>query len=171
MMYCSSLTFAFSCFLVLPVVCILKFEVHSLLTGLTGTLEALDPLIVPQVLMGSVMPVPLDLRSIPVSPMDAVKSPTPFQTTTVASALALATPENQRVMLGERLYPLVEHIEWNQAGKIIGMLLEMDQTVVLHLIESPEALKLKLAEALDVLDTAHATGLDAADRLGWLTLK
>lgn len=31
------------------------------------------------------------------------------------------------------------------------MLLEMDQTEVLHLIESPEALNAKVSEALDVL--------------------
>lgn len=37
------------------------------------------------------------------------------------------------------------------AAKVTGMLLEMDQAEVLHLIESPEALKAKVSEALDVL--------------------
>ena len=37
------------------------------------------------------------------------------------------------------------------AAKVTGMLLEMDQTEVLHLLESPEALKSKVAEAMDVL--------------------
>lgn len=37
------------------------------------------------------------------------------------------------------------------AAKVTGMLLEMDQTEVLHLLESPEALKAKVAEAMDVL--------------------
>jgi polyadenylate-binding protein len=32
----------------------------------------------------------------------------------------------------------------------------MDQTEVLHLIESPEALKSKVAEAMEVLRLAHA---------------
>jgi len=59
-------------------------------------------------------------------------------------------------MLGEQLYPLVEQLEHDQAGKVTGMLLEMDQTEVLHLIESPEALKLKVAEAMEVLRLAHA---------------
>jgi polyadenylate-binding protein len=36
------------------------------------------------------------------------------------------------------------------------MLLEMDQTEVLHLIESPDALKSKVAEAMEVLRLAHA---------------
>lgn len=37
------------------------------------------------------------------------------------------------------------------ASKITGMLLEMAQSELLRLIDSPEALKDKVAEALDVL--------------------
>jgi len=54
-------------------------------------------------------------------------------------------------MLGESLYPLVDQLEHESAAKVTGMLLEMDQTEVLHLLESPEALKSKVAEAMDVL--------------------
>lgn len=54
-------------------------------------------------------------------------------------------------MLGENLYPLVEQLEPEAAAKVTGMLLEMDQTEVLHLLESPEALKAKVAEAMEVL--------------------
>ncbi|GJS01990.1 polyadenylate-binding protein 2-like protein, partial [Tanacetum coccineum] len=36
-------------------------------------------------------------------------------------------------MLGENLYPLVEQLEAEAAAKVTGMLLEMDQTEVLHL--------------------------------------
>ncbi|XP_042470708.1 polyadenylate-binding protein 2-like isoform X1 [Zingiber officinale] len=70
---------------------------------------------------------------------------------TLASALANATFEQQRMMLGENLYPLVEQYERDHAAKVTGMLLEMDQTEVLHLLESPEALKAKVAEAMEVL--------------------
>lgn len=73
-------------------------------------------------------------------------------------------------MLGEQLYPLVERVERDQAGKVTGMLLEMDQNEVLHLIESPDALQKKVAEAMEVLQLAHATGSDAADQLGSLSL-
>ncbi|GFP98606.1 polyadenylate-binding protein 3 [Phtheirospermum japonicum] len=83
----------------------------------------------------------------------------PLSRSTLASALASASPENQRIMLGEQLYPLVERVERNHAGKVTGMLLEMDQTEVLHLIESPDALKKKVSEALDVLRLA-ASGSD-----------
>ena len=51
-------------------------------------------------------------------------------------------------MLGENLYPLVEQLEPETAAKVTGMLLEMDQTEVLHLLESPEALKAKVVEGL-----------------------
>lgn len=54
-------------------------------------------------------------------------------------------------MLGESLYPQVEQLEPDAAAKVTGMLLEMDQTEVLHLLESPESLKSKVAEAMDVL--------------------
>lgn len=54
-------------------------------------------------------------------------------------------------LLGENLYPLVDQLEHENAAKVTGMLLEMDQTEVLHLLESPEALKAKVAEAMEVL--------------------
>lgn len=57
-------------------------------------------------------------------------------------------------MLGEQLYPLVEQIAPENARKITGMLLEMDQTEVLHLIEFPDSLKMKVDEALKVLRSA-----------------
>lgn len=45
----------------------------------------------------------------------------------------------------------MDQIEHENAAKVTGMLLEMDQTEVLHLLESPEALNAKVSEALDVL--------------------
>lgn len=131
--------------------------------------NGIDPTMVPQGLMGPMMPLPLDASGMHVAPMDAVRS-SPIPITALASALASATPDHQRAILGEQLYPLVERIERDQAGKVTGMLLEMDQTEVLHLIESPDALQKKVAEAMDVLRLAHVTGSDAADQLGALSL-
>lgn len=71
-----------------------------------------------------------------------------------ASALASATPEMQKNMIGERLYPLIHQSQPDLAGKITGMLLEMDNSELLHLLESPEALKAKIDEAIQVLE-AH----------------
>ncbi|KAK9667139.1 hypothetical protein RND81_14G235800 [Saponaria officinalis] len=94
-----------------------------------------------------------DIAGLPVR--DGVLTPT-IAVGTLATLLANATPEHQRLVLGENLYPLVEQVEPELAAKVTGMLLEMDQTEVLHLLESPDALKSKVAEAMDVLrNVAH----------------
>lgn len=56
------------------------------------------------------------------------------------------------VILGERLYPLVQQHEQLRAGKITGMLLEMEISELLNLLESPEALQSKVREAIMVLE-------------------
>lgn len=73
------------------------------------------------------------------------------------AALAAATPEMQKNMIGERLYPLVMAREPEMAGKITGMLLEMDNGELLHLLESPDDMQAKVAEAMQVL-RSHQEG-------------
>ena len=68
-----------------------------------------------------------------------------------AATLAAAPPEEQKQLLGERLFPLVQSVEPHLAGKITGMLLEMNTGKLLALIEEPEALNAKVAEARSVL--------------------
>ncbi|XP_042022352.1 polyadenylate-binding protein 4-like isoform X2 [Salvia splendens] len=78
---------------------------------------------------------------------------TPTQNT-LASALVNAPPHDQKNMLGAYLYPLVQVLEPVMAGRVTGMLLEMDQTEVLHLLESPQSLVTKVMEAVNVLANA-----------------
>jgi polyadenylate-binding protein len=119
--------------------------------------------------MGAMLPVPLEIGGVPVANADTgVLQPLPISA--LASALASAPPEQQRAMLGEQLYPLVDALEHDFAGKVTGMLLEMDQTEVLHLIESPEALKAKVAEAMEVLRMAQAVPSAPTDQLGNLSI-
>jgi RNA-binding proteins (RRM domain) len=82
--------------------------------------------------------------------------PAPHEPLT-AAALASASPEMQKNMIGERLYPLIHSSQPELAGKITGMLLEMDNSELLHLLESPDALGAKIAEALQVLEAHSAS--------------
>ncbi|CAI9281873.1 unnamed protein product [Lactuca saligna] len=105
-----------------------------------------------------VLPVPYDLSGGGMFPRDAAAAMgQPMPITALASSLANAPPEQQRTMLGESLYPLVDQLEPENAAKVTGMLLEMDQTEVLHLLESPDALKAKVSEAMDVLRNVNNT--------------
>lgn len=90
----------------------------------------------------------------------------------LASLLANAPPAEQRMMLGESLYPLVEQLEPESSAKVTGMLLEMDQTEVLHLLESPEALRAKVEEAMEVLRNVslQKQTSNPADQLAELSL-
>uniref|UniRef100_A0A673C2D7 Polyadenylate-binding protein n=1 Tax=Sphaeramia orbicularis TaxID=375764 RepID=A0A673C2D7_9TELE len=61
-----------------------------------------------------------------------------------ASMLAAAPPQEQKQMLGERLFPLIQAMHANLAGKITGMLLEIDNSELLHMLESHESLRSKV---------------------------
>ncbi|KAH7568119.1 hypothetical protein JRO89_XS07G0240200 [Xanthoceras sorbifolium] len=126
--------------------------------------NSVDPSVV------SMVPMPFDASGMPMTTIDAQQQrPVPMQISTLTSALSSASPADCTRMLGEQLYPLVESIEPMHVSKVTGMLLEMDQTEVLHLIESPEALKTKVAEAMAVLQEAVG-GSDVSDKLGSLAL-
>jgi polyadenylate-binding protein len=73
-----------------------------------------------------------------------------------ASALAAAHPNDQKQMLGERLFPLIHDKYPSVAGKVTGMLLEMDNAEILHLLEDRELLNSRVEEAVAVL-TMHQT--------------
>merc|ERR1719258_198521 len=69
------------------------------------------------------------------------------------SSLANAPPGMQKQMLGEKIFPMISRIHPEMAGKITGMMLEMDNSELLMLIESPDQLKAKVDEALRVLQS------------------
>jgi len=77
----------------------------------------------------------------------------------VLAELTSAPEEQQKQMIGERLFPLIQSSHPKHAGKITGMLLEMDNYELIHLLESSEALSEKVEEALQVLtQSAGADG-------------
>ncbi|XP_059279939.1 polyadenylate-binding protein 5 isoform X1 [Lycium ferocissimum] len=124
---------------------------------------------IPQGMVGPIMSAPFDAASGMTTPPLDIQRSNPVPPSTLASSLAFASPEDQHMMLGEQLFPLVECIERDHAGKVTGMLLEMDQTEVLHLIESPDALKKKVSEAMAVLRLVPP-GSSVGDKFGSLTL-
>ena len=73
-----------------------------------------------------------------------------------ASMLAAAQPQEQKQMLGERLYPLIQCMYPQITGKITGMLLEIDNSELLHMLEHSESLKAKVEEAVAVLQVHRA---------------
>ncbi|XVF39006.1 hypothetical protein PTKIN_Ptkin01aG0001200 [Pterospermum kingtungense] len=112
--------------------------------------DVVDPSTVPQSMVGPIMPLPFEVSRMPVNHIEVQRSNNPVPISTLISALASASPKERNEAL-QRFEP--EH-----ANKVTGMLLEMDQTEVLHLIESPDALKEKVAEAMAVLEDYVASG-------------
>ncbi|KAI3474625.1 hypothetical protein Pfo_029795 [Paulownia fortunei] len=74
----------------------------------------------------------------------------------LSSLLVAASPQKQKQILGERLYPLVDQHKPDLAAKITGMLLEMDNSELLLLLDSPESLAAKVEEAIEVLKFSKA---------------
>jgi len=79
----------------------------------------------------------------------------PGQDPLTPTILANAAAPEQKQMLGERLYPMVRDYNSALCGKITGMLLKMDNTDLLHMLEDHASLKEKMDEALAVLQAHH----------------
>ena len=70
--------------------------------------------------------------------------------------MVTAAPSEQKQMIGERLFPKVQKFQPVMAGKITGMLLEIDNTELLHMLDNHELLKAKVGEAVQVLQAHQA---------------
>jgi polyadenylate-binding protein len=88
---------------------------------------------------------------------EPIAMPAPNEPLTI-KALAAAPEEMRKQMIGERLFPLIKMQEPLLAGKITGMLLEMDNGELIHLLESQHALNEKIVEALQVLQQHPTDG-------------
>ncbi|XP_036389662.1 embryonic polyadenylate-binding protein A-like isoform X1 [Megalops cyprinoides] len=97
------------------------------------------------------MPSPVPMPQV-TEPAVLVRGQEPLTT----SMLAAAPLMEQKQLLGERLYPLIHALHPTLAGKITGMLLEIDNSELLHMLESPESLHSKVEEAVAVLQAHQA---------------
>jgi len=77
------------------------------------------------------------------------KQPTTNQE--LISQLAVLDNAQAKQLLGEKLFVEIAKYEKDAAGKITGMLLEMDNTELILLLEDKTALRKKILEALNVL--------------------
>merc|ERR1712151_313381 len=73
-----------------------------------------------------------------------------------AATLAAAPPAVQKQMIGEKLFPAISKFQPELAGKITGMMLEMDNSELLMLLESDAQLKGKVDEAMRVLEQTRS---------------
>ena len=71
-------------------------------------------------------------------------------------SMLASAPQEQKQMLGEWLFPLTQAMHPTLAGKITGMLLEIDNSKLLHMLKSPESLHSKAVEAVAVLQAHQA---------------
>mmetsp|Transcript_29111 Transcript_29111/g.28812 ORF Transcript_29111/g.28812 Transcript_29111/m.28812 type:complete len:147 (+) Transcript_29111:1194-1634(+) len=72
-----------------------------------------------------------------------------------------ASADIKKRMIGEAVYPQVLKNSSQQiAGKITGMLLEMDNAELLGLLQNPPLLVVKVQEAIEVLRKAWSTNPD-----------
>ena len=72
-----------------------------------------------------------------------------------AFELASTSPQVQKQMIGEQIFPLVQEVQPRLAAKVTGMLLELDNSQLHKLMESREFLETKIAEIVEEV-TDHA---------------
>ena len=82
--------------------------------------------------------------------------------------LAAAPPQEQKQKLGERLFPLVQSIRPDLAWKITGMLLQIDHTELVLMMEDPTSLKGKVSPDNTTLLSHPYTSLQVEEAVGVL---
>ncbi|GMT31439.1 hypothetical protein PFISCL1PPCAC_22736 [Pristionchus fissidentatus] len=70
--------------------------------------------------------------------------------------LAQAAPQEQKQMLGERIYSQIGRVygDRSDVGKITGMMLEMDNSELIMMLQDPELFRSKVDEAAQVLKSS-----------------
>jgi len=74
----------------------------------------------------------------------------------VAQIMACQNPKEQKQLIGEKIFHIIEQRggeNFQQAGKITGMLLEMESAALINLLHQPNNLSKKIEQAADVLKT------------------
>ncbi|PIC21239.1 hypothetical protein B9Z55_026150 [Caenorhabditis nigoni] len=85
------------------------------------------------------------------------------QETLTSHMLAQAAPQEQKQLLGERIYALIEKLfpSHKDAGKITGMMLEIDNAELIMMLQDGDLFRSKVEEANSVLTNAQAAAAPA----------
>jgi polyadenylate-binding protein len=103
---------------------------------------------------------PDQIPVLPAKPAEAPKLPFDLKT------FYDSTPEVQKRILGENLYPIVlENSNKKIAGKITGMLLEIEVATLLKLLQNKGEVATKVKEAIEVLRKAWSNNPEALSLL------
>lgn len=94
---------------------------------------------------------PMAARPMPVPRPPMAQPMAQPQQQSLAMMIANMSPEQAKNVMGERIYNTIIQKHPNEAAKVTGMLLEMDNNEILMLLESPGQLEAKVNEALNVL--------------------
>lgn len=103
-------------------------------------------------------PAPPAAAQVPPVPATASATTPAPSTENFVQVLAQAEPQQQKQLIGEQLYRQIYQLHPELTGKITGMLLEMDNSELLHMLEVPESLKAKVEEAVAVLNDHQQLG-------------
>ncbi|KAL1935826.1 hypothetical protein VTP01DRAFT_4966 [Rhizomucor pusillus] len=79
------------------------------------------------------------------------QSPAPAKDRLTVDYLSTLSPQMQKQTLGERLYPLIYRRQKQYAGKITGMLLEMEIPELVSMLENEKDLEYAIQGAMEVL--------------------
>ena len=97
------------------------------------------------------------LEKAPGPASGSTPAPSESKPTLNAATLASLPVDQQKRLLGENLFGLIQsHAPPQYVGKVTGMLLEMDNAELLHLMETPEDLKERVDDAIEAISAAMA---------------
>jgi polyadenylate-binding protein len=127
--------------------------------GAQGTRQTYSNTNTNAVMRQGVRNAPTNLVTMGGAPMVAGEQPQATAAPSFTQVLSTASPEEQKQMLGEKLFEKIctqgPRLDQERSAKITGMLLEMDNTELLHLLEDHQALNDKVEEAQIVLRDAQ----------------
>lgn len=98
------------------------------------------------------------MQQAPVPQPEVQVGPEELSVSDFVKAAASLPDAKRKHVFGERLFPMVAQVQPELAPKITGMLLEMEDTEIVELLESQPALDKKIQEALSVLEDAAEGG-------------